>query len=294
MASHPAALNYRPVVSPYAQATLGGSDKSSSVARSVRPTEVNTDDFVAFFDTMTRSAEAAYAQSHPLDTMYTAKDLATDQVTLSSNFMKQIFGGRPTPMDSQHKAYAHAWKQFAEAPVTQENTLGLQDEIDFVPGQENVTTQALLDSFAQARRYYDKRIDTDAERALKSRSTHRQTHTTYYGKNHGRFHNIIFQTGEALLPPDTSRFRPAERLSSRTGAPQPDGTHVPLRYNLVADADPREVPVTREPRYLPSEAGINGGNDLGNYYGAEIDTIFTAYNDDPKDIKQLFMQKPRS
>ena len=219
-----------------------------------------------------RNVVEGYLQSHPLDFMYTSKDLAVDQWELSNNYMGLIFGGKPDPNgDNIHLAYNHATKQKAEAATANTKTLDELNPLSFVEGKP-ATKDSLLETFAESRRYFKGRIDSDTERMMKQRPTHDVIHTTFYGKNIGRYHHITGQHGHLQYRPDTSNFTPYENLSSRTYAPMGNGKEVPLKYEYVYNDDPRRVPVTNDPKVaVPEPVGSMNFRDAGLYPGREVD-----------------------
>ncbi len=258
--------------------------------------KVDTSKFAEFFDTQTRGVESGYLQAHPFSVMYTAQDLATDQANLNSNYMRLIFGGNNMPSDYSELNYNHTTRDLAENVVTSENTLGLQSELDFTPGNTEVTNEALLTTFAQQRQFFKGRIDTDTERFLKSRGGLPELqHTTYYGKRNGNFHYLAGQSAPIEFPPNITNFSPYENLSSRTYAPMTEkGQTVPLYVENVFGIDPRAVAVTNEPRYIVSESGVFNSNDLGAYYGNEVDRIIEVNRESNGPMESLFNTfKPR-
>jgi hypothetical protein len=257
--------------------------------------QVDVSAFSDFFDTQTRGVESGYLQSHPYSVMYTAQDLATDQANLNSNYMRLIFGGNNAPEDYSELNYKHTTRDLAENVVNAENTLGLQTELQFTPGTTEVTNEALLTTFAQQRQFYKGRIDTDTERFMKSRGGLPELqHTTYYGKRNGNFHYLAGQAAPIEYAPNIENYNPVENLSSRTYAPMGMNQTVPLYAENVFGIDPRAVAVTNEPRYIVSEAGVTNANDLGAYYGNEVDRLIEI--DVPRNgsIESLFtVFKPR-
>lgn len=257
--------------------------------KQVKASQVDQNEFINFMGKQDRSVKAAYEQSHPYSVMYTSKDLAEDAVRHNGNYMRLIFGGVPTENDYLEGVYNHTIRQLAEAPTTQENTLGLQTNYDLVPHGGEVTKDSLLDTFAQGRRFYKNRIDTDTERFMKARGNiHELQQTTYYGKRNGNFHHTLGQHAPLAYGPDLNGFRANENLSSRTYAPTYGGGRVPLVIQNTNGIDPRVVPVTKEPRYTPVEAGIQDGNDVGLYYGRDIDNYIVKHNDDLSGLNGLF------
>ena len=258
--------------------------------KNLNASKVEIGDFKKFMENQQRNVQAAYVQSHPYSTMYTSKDLLSDELRRQGNYMRLIFGGVPTENDYFEGAYNHTIKQLAEAPTTQENTLGLQTDYDLVPKGGEVTKDSLLETFSQQRRFYKDRIDTDTERFMKSRGNiHELQQTTYYGKKNGNFHRTLGQHAPLAYGPDLTGFQPTENLSSRTYAPTYMGKgRVPLLIQNTNGIDPRSVTITREPRYAPDQAGIQHGNDLGMYYGRDIDNYIIQHNDDHTGFSGLF------
>lgn len=251
---------------------------------------------ISALSNMMRSAEAGYRQSHPLSFMATAADLNTDQANLSNNYMKLIFGGADQEKDAMHLAYNHALRQMAEAPVTKDSLLGQQNPLSFVEG-EPATKDSLLRTFAEQRQYYEGQIDTDAERALKTRATHLDTHFTYYGKDQGRFNHVYGQAHLLHRPTNLENFRPFGNISSRTYAPDGEGGEVPLDFALENDFDPRAAPIEGREREVNSQALQDKGfQDLGPYSGNEWDNVAalkeSTFNA-PSGFEHLFEVKKR-
>lgn len=249
-----------------------------------------------------RSAEQGYFQSHQLDQMFTGADLRTDDLTLMNNYMKIIFGGKPDDSrDNIQLAYNHALRQMAEAPTQKDSLLGHQSPLAFVPG-EQCTKDSLLKTFAEQRRFYKGAIDTDTERFLKTRPTHRLIHTTFYGKNlgfngmSGRFNYVRGQNHLLYRPTNLQNFKPIENLSSRTFAPDGMGGEVPLDYESTNGLDPRAVDITNEPRTSVEEPPATyGENDLGQYAGRDTDRYLFNYadNENPGFAGLFYEFKPR-
>jgi hypothetical protein len=219
-----------------------------------------------------RSAESAYQQSHPYEQMFTGASLAADQVMLNNNYMKAIFGGEPAADDNIQMAYDHTVRQMAEAPIEKGSIISQQNPLAFVPVGE-ASKDSMLQAFADERQFYAGAVDSDADRALKSRATHRLVSTTFYGKklsadgtslrnNHVRGQNdLIFR------PEKLENFRPYENLSSKTYAPDGQGGEVPLSATAVYDVDPREVPVPGAGA-APAVVNQTDFTDFGIYAGA--------------------------
>lgn len=241
-----------------------------------------------------KSTVRAYQQSHPYDSQfYPAEDLKIDEVQLNNNYMKLIFGGKVLPNDNMHLAYNHTLRQMAEAPVERDSLLGNENPLSFVEGAP-ATKESLLETFAKQRQYYKGEVDSDAERALKQRPTHRLVFTTFYGKKQQRTNHVRGQAHLLNRPIMDGSFKPMENLSSRTYAPDGLGGEVPLHPELVYGPDPREVSVTGEagkqmaPRRAdhPSE-----WVDMGNYAGREIDRQHLSFNtDDNSAFASIFRQ----
>lgn len=230
-----------------------------------------------------KSTERAYQQSHPYDSMlYPATDLAIDEIQRNNNYMRIIFGGKEMATDNMQLAYNHTLRQMAEAPIERDSILGHQNPLDFVEGAP-ATKESLLATFAKQRQYYKGAVDSDAERALKQRPTHRLIATTFYGKKQQRFNPVTGQAHLLNRPIMDGSFRPQENLSSRTYAPDGMGGEVPLDSELVFGADPREVKVTGESgnQMAPRSAAHPADwVDLGNYTGREIDRQHLDFNGD--------------
>lgn len=224
-----------------------------------------------------RSADSAYQQSHPYEVMFTGPALAVDQVALNNTYMKTIFGGEPALTDNIDMAYSHSVRQMAEAPIEKDSLISHQDPLAFVPVGE-ASKDSLLETFAKERQFYAGAIDSDAERALKTRPTHRLISTTFYGKklsadgtslrnNHVRGQNDLIYRPERL-----ENFRPYENLSSKTYAPDGLGGEVPLSATSVYDVDPRDVPVPGAD-VAPASVDQPDFTDFGMYAGASTDAF---------------------
>jgi len=190
-----------------------------------------------------RSVESGYEQSHPYDFMFTGSDLKVDEQTLNNNYMRLIFGGKPGPADNINLAYNNSIRQMAEAPITKDSIIGEQNPSSFVEG-EQATKDSLLRTFAASRQYYKGAVDSDAERALKTRPTHRLISTTYYGKDQLRYNHVRGQAHLLNRPTKLENFRPDENLSSRTYAPDGMGGEVP-RSSMNRDTRPHTRPCQR-------------------------------------------------
>lgn len=270
------------------RALRSGAEQPSQVQEQIdRANKATLDKLVNFHE---RSAADGYFQSHPFGQMFTAQDLATDEATLSNNYMRLIFGGKTDPdKDMIAGAYKHALKQRAEAAVTQGSVLENMNPLDFVEGKQD-TKDAVLQTFAEQRRFFKGQIDTDAERAMKARVGHEIIETTFYGKNvhdngmAGRFHYTTGQHGHLQYrqpPADTKSWW---SLSSRTYAPDGEGGEVPLMIQNQLGLDPRTIPIdSNEVRVVaPDPANTYNFNDIGLYPGKEIDAhIDTVMRENP-------------
>jgi hypothetical protein len=224
-----------------------------------------------------RSADSAYQQSHPYDLMFTGAALASDSVMLNNNYMKAIFGGEPGPNDNIQMAYDHTVRQMAEAPIEKSSMLSQQDPLAFVPVGE-ASKDSLLKAFAKERQFYAGAVDSDADRALKSRVTHRLVASTFYGKKLSadgtslRNNHVRGQNDLVYRPENLEDFRPTENLSSKTYAPDGLGGEVPLSATVVYDVDPREVPL---PASSDPPALVSGSDftDFGMYAGASTNAF---------------------
>ena len=244
-----------------------------------------------------RNEVEGYFQSHPYDQIFTGRDLAVDEATLSNNYMRIIFGGRPDPTtDAIHMAYNHTIKDRAEAPTLKEDTLYELNPLSFVEAQP-ADKDSLLQTFAEQRMFWRGQIDSDTERMLKQRPTHELVHFTTYGKDitpggqAGRFNYVTGQHGYLQFRPDTQNFYPYENLSSKTYAPMGDGREVPLDYQNVYGDDPRRIPITQQPKIdPPSPAAVFNFNDTGSYPGAEVDRYLTNYVTRAPPFASMFRQ----
>jgi len=159
----------------------------------------------------------AYLQSHPYSYMYTAFNLATDEATLNSNYMRAVFGGDENEKDFMHMAYKNTLNQLNEAPSTR--VLHEFSPSDFVEGTTS-SKDSLLDTFASTREYYKGQLDTEVERSTKARAGHELTQVVFYGKNENRFHHLTGQQSQ-FKPSNLVDFTPS--LSSRNYAPDGNG-----------------------------------------------------------------------
>jgi hypothetical protein len=270
-------------------------DDSSPVNAQDRTDKINEEVFEGLLQDFSKNQTEGYFQSHPYDQVFTSKDLATDAWTLSNNYMRLIFGGRPNPKtDNIHMAYNHVIKQRAEAPTLKENTLYEMNPLEFVESKP-ATKESLLETFADQRMYWKGMIDSDTERALKQRPTHELIHTTYYGKDvteggqAGRFNFVTGQHGSLQFRPDTKNFFPYENLSSKTYAPMGNGKEVPLMYQNVYGDDPRRVPINHQPKInAPSPAATWNFNDTGSYPGSEVSRYLQNYVQSDPPFASLF------
>lgn len=232
---------------------------------------------VRLLESFHRGADAAYAQSHPYEQMFTGATLATDAVAQNNTYMKLIFGGEPAPSDNIDGAYNHAVRQMAEAPIEKDSMLSHQNPLAFVPVGE-ASKDSLLEAFAKERDFYAGAIDSDAERALKSRVTHRLVSTTFYGKKLAadgtslRNNHVRGQNDLIYRPMDLQDFRPWENLSSKTYAPDGQGGEVPLSATAVYDVDPRDVPIPGA-NAAPAAVDQPDFTDFGMYAGSSTDAF---------------------
>lgn len=243
-------------------------------------------------DDFYRSASAGYEQSHPLDIMFTGSSLAADAVLLNNNYMNAIFGGEQGPKDNIQMAYAHSLRSMAEAGIESSSLLENMNPLAFVPVGE-ATKDSLLETFAKERDFYAGAVDSDAERALKTRPTHRMIATTFYNKKLNaagqsiRYNHVRGQNDLLERPQTSDTFRPFENLSSKTFAPDENGGEVPLDYAAVNDHDPREAPV---PSAGAPPAMVQSPElaDQGLYLGSEVN----AYSSLPPTggLELLFQQ----
>ena len=70
-------------------------DDSSAVQFQEQVNKVNEQVFNGLLNDFNKSQTKGYFQSHPYDQIFTAQDLANDEWTLSNNYMRLIFGGKP-------------------------------------------------------------------------------------------------------------------------------------------------------------------------------------------------------
>jgi hypothetical protein len=237
-----------------------------------------------------RTAETGYAQSHPLDRMFTAEDLKKDELTLNNNYMRLIFGGKTSDNDNIQLAYNHSLRQMADTPIEADTLLENMNPDAFVPVGE-ASKDSMLEAFKSARQYYPNEVVSDAERFLKSRVTHNMMTTTYYGKRltadgQSLRYNHVRGQNDLLYRPDVTNFHPFENLSSHTFAPNGDGGEVPLDAEAVYGTDPRSVPVNTD-SFIPED----DMNDAGLYYK----TLFTdnLNNFNPSFVSLFNQEKER-
>jgi hypothetical protein len=222
-----------------------------------------------------RSSSAGYEQSHPLDIMFTGSSLAADAVMLNNNYMKAIFGGEEAAKDSIQMAYAHSLRAMAEAGIESDSLLERMNPLAYVPVGE-ATKDSLLETFANGRDFFAGAVDSDAERALKTRPTHRMIATTFYNKKLNsagqsiRYNHVRGQNDMLERPQKLENFRPFENLSSKTFAPDESGGEVPLNFAAVHDHDPREAQVPRAGA-PPAMVQVPELADQGAYVGSDVD-----------------------
>lgn len=266
----------------------------------VRNNEVQN--IAALEDYFDRSTRTGYFQSHPFGQMYMGQDMKLDELAVHNNYMKRIFGGKPDPKkDNIDLAYNHAIRQMAESPVDADSVLGKMNPLAFVPGEE-CDKDAILKTFAEQRRFYKGAIDSDTERFLKARPTHKLISTTFYGKDisisgtSNRYNHVRGQNDLLNRPTELGDFKPEGNLSSKTFAPDGKGGEVPLNYENTNGPDPRAVKITDEPRYdvrsVPDQFNFN---DMGMYNANDIDRyVFEFAEIANPGFQELFKQfKPR-
>jgi hypothetical protein len=255
---------------------------------------INHKVYQGLIDNHNRNVVEGYFQSHPFDQIYTAQALAVDQATLSSNYMRCIFGGQEDPAkDALHMAYTKAQLARAEAPTGR--VLYELGQADFVEGAQ-ATKDSLLETFAQTRRFFKGQIDTDAERFMKNRADHGITQVTFYGKNvdeaggAGRFHRTAGQHGHLQYRPDTTGMPGWWGLSSKTWAPDGSGGEVPLIIAATdASSDPRQVPLTSELRVAVGDpVRTFNMNDAGSYPGRDVDRFVRDYTENNPQFEDIF------
>lgn len=241
-----------------------------------------------------RSVNLGYFQSHPYDQMHLGEDMKLDALAHANTYMKLVFGGKPAPQDNIDLAYNHALRQMAESKVDAGSLLEDMDPRRFVPAG-TCDKDSILRTFEEQRRFYKGAIDTDTERALKSRPTHNLVATTTYGRKltesgaSARYNHVRGQN-DLLNRPSNADFFPTENLSSKTFAPDGAGGDVPLNYQNEFGEDARAVPVTDERRVdAPDPASEWAAADLGPYAGNEVGRYEYALEADPGFIG-LFQQ----
>jgi hypothetical protein len=238
-----------------------------------------------------RSQAEGYFQSHPHSQMFTAGSLAADEASLAANYMRLVFGGTGGDPDrfATHRAYNHATKQIAEAATLRDaSTLHSLDPGAFASSTPT-SKDDLLAAFAAQRQYYKGRIDSDAERALKQRVTHRMRHTTFYGRERSgdgmsstRYHPLVGQLGKPEFRPSVpADFHPWAFQSSRTFAPTEEGGEVPLSFAKEFDDDPRSV---RVHEVLPKTIAdpVPSAHDLGAFAGNDVDRYASGRDPEPQ------------
>tara|TARA_R110002153_G_scaffold88286_3_gene217566 strand:+ start:1787 stop:2704 length:918 start_codon:yes stop_codon:yes gene_type:complete len=247
-----------------------------------------------------RSEKIGYDQAQPYAPILSMSgDMKIDELAHQNKYMKIAFGGIPGPLDNIDLAYNNALRQMSEAKTYKDSLIGNQNPLDVVENQQ-ATKESLLETFAETRRFYKGAVDTDAERAMKTRPTHRMIATTFYGKDitkggleAGRFHTVRGQFGDLQYrPTHLQDFKPIQNLSSKTYAPNGLGGEVPLNYSNTNGVDPRTITLTDEPRVPPS---FNpNAVDLTNYSGSAVDAQLFDFASENPTLTQLFHQfKPR-
>lgn len=260
----------------------GGKDPKSSEWPDflMKKNKLELGDLKGVFD---KSTTRAYEQSHPYGKMlYPGEDLAIDEVAKNNKYMQLVFGGEPGPQETAHLAYNHTVRQIAEAPMERDSLLETMNPMSFVEGAP-ASKDSLLETFAEQRTYYKGAVDSDAERALKQRPTHRMIATTLYGKKQQRTNHVRGQAHLLYRPKNDGSFRPQENLSSRTFAPMEDGGEIPLDFELSFGPDPRNVKVEGEAGKMMAPKSVSQHNswvDTGNYVGREIDRHVLTFEED--------------
>lgn len=206
-----------------------------------------------------------YRQSHPLGFMFAGHDLMMDKQQLQQNYMGLIFGGPDSKLDNIDRAYTKSLTQAAEAPVESDSLLAHQKPMQFPLPPSN--TQDLLETFAKQRQYYKGVVDSDIERALKSRATHETLLTTYYGKRLQRLDPVHGQAGydqyAMNLPKD---FAPNQNISAYTGAFNDAGGRNPLAYVPTEPLGDISQKMASKSYVAPLEEP-----DFGNYVGKDAE-----------------------
>jgi hypothetical protein len=224
-----------------------------------------------------RSVDLGYKQSHQLNRMFTGADLKADELTLNNNYMKLIFGGKPSDLDNIQLAYNHTIRQMADTPIEADSLLENMNPDAFVPVGE-ASKDSMLEAFARARQFYPNESISDAERFLKTRATHNLISTTYYNKRltgdgQSIRHNHVRGQNDLLYRADTRHFYPTENLSSRTFAPDGNGEEVPLDAEAVYGIDPRSIKVDSDGRTPGDDM-----NDAGIYFDSMYTEDLNDYN----------------
>lgn len=272
--------------------------QSEAWPKYMRPETVKQEtDTINKLEKFHRSIDAGYKQSHPYDFMYPSGDLKLDEISLNNNYMKLIFGGITDPAkDNIDLAYNNSLRQMAEAPVDKDSIIGQMNPNKFVEGQQ-ATRDSMLETFAETRKFYAGAVDTDAEKALKSRPTHNLIATTYYGKNQRRYNHVRGQNDLLNRPTNLSNFKPFENLSSWTYAPDGMGSEVPLNVDNTNGSNPLSVHVpTTDGKVLAPKTVPQAYNftDIGNYAGDETDRyMYTFPDENPSFIDQFKIMKQR-
>lgn len=230
-----------------------------------------------------RTMDAGYAQSHTYDFLFPSMDLKMDELAQSNRYMKLIFGGEPDPAtDNIDLAYNNSIRQMAEAPVDQDTLLGNEDPRKFIPAKES-TVDDLIQTFGEAREFYKGALDSDANRFLKTRVTHRMMDFTYYDKRAQRYDHVHGQNNLLNRPTGLENFHPWENLSSRTYAPDGSGGEVPLNIENTNGMDPRSVHIPDiNPKHVAPKTVPEAYNftDIGNYAGREVDRHLYSFPDE--------------
>lgn len=208
----------------------------------------------------------SYRQANPLGFMYTGRDLMLDKQQMQQNYMSLIFGGRDSEFDNIDRAYTKSLNEAAEAPVESDSLLANQKPMSF-HDLPPTTPQDLLETFADQRQYYKGVVDSDIERALKSRATHETLLTTYYGKRLQRLDPVHGQAGYDQYSPIVPKgFAPDQNISAYTGAYNEHGGRNPL---AIVSSEP--LGDTSQELAARSYVVPMSKPDYGNYYGRDAD-----------------------